>query len=694
MRFDLVYDGKGRLRVRTKPGLFTSEKGYGIADKLMQEEGIRQVETNHLTGSILVVYCQRKRSFVLKLLAELDLAETRSISVYQHDPKLIDKEFKRKFIKKAFSRFVIRPLLPMPLRRLLLLKKSVNYLILGLSRLLEFKIDVTVLDATAIGVSMVTGNFKTASSIMFMLSMTDALEEYTKKKSRSELSASLIMNVDKVWLEKDGKEVFVPAAEIKVNDIVNIRTGSVIPFDGTIVAGAAMVNQATMTGESQPVLRDKGATVFAGTVVEAGSISIEVDALTNDSRISQIIELIENSETLKSGIQNQAEKLADSIVPYSFLGFFMVYGLTGNFTKALSVIMVDFSCAIKLAMPIAVISAMREAASRGIMVKGGKFLEAYASANTIVFDKTGTLTVANPTVTKVIAFDNYSEDTILRTAACLEEHFPHSVARSIVHKAYEQNLKHEEEHAEVEYIVAHGIASQINGQKALIGSYHFIFEDEKIPYADEKKNIVQRECGSSSVIYLALGGKLAGAIAIEDPIREEASHVIEQLRQEGIKQIYMLTGDAETAAQKVACQLGLDGYCAQVLPENKADIVTSYKKNGNQVIMVGDGINDTPALAAADVSIAMKEGSDIAREVADIIFIHEGLDGLVDLKKLSQLLMARVNHSYLFIVLFNSSLIGLGLTGTILPTTSALLHNLSTFFVSVSNMRPLLNISK
>lgn len=690
MQFDLVYDVPGRLRVRGRPGAFTPEKGYRIAEKLIQEKGISAVKTNHVTGSILVLYCKRKRNFVLELLMALELEDLQGLSVYQYDPQLIEEEFKQELFRSLFFRFVIRPLIPTPLRRVVLLARSMKYLLKGLASLLSFKIDVPVLDATAIGVALATGNYKTASSIMFMLSMTEALEEYTRKKSRSELSTSLILNVDKVWLVQEGKEVFVPTVEIKINDVVNIRAGSVIPFDGTIVDGVAMVNQATMTGESQAVLRDKDATVFAGTVVEAGSIAIEVNALTNDSRISQIIELIENSESLKSEIQNQAEKLADSIVPYSFLGFLAVYGLTGNFTKALSVIMVDFSCAIKLAMPIAVISAMREAASRGMMVKGGKFLEAYARADTIVFDKTGTLTVANPRVTRVIAFDDYSEDAILRTAACLEEHFPHSVARSIVEKAHQEKLKHEEEHAEVEYIVAHGIASQINGQKALIGSYHFIFEDEKIPYSDEKKIIVQRACGSSSVIYLAIGGELAGAIAIEDPIRDEASDVITQLRQAGIEGIYMLTGDAEMAAKNVALQLGLDDYRAQVLPENKADLVAGYKRNGHQVIMVGDGINDTPALATADVSIAMKEGSDIAREVADIIFIHEGLDGLVDLKKLSKALMNRVSRSYWFIVLFNSSLIGLGLTGAIMPTTSAWLHNLSTMGVSLNNMRPLL----
>ncbi len=496
--------------------------------------------------------------------------------------------------------------------------------------------------------------------------------------------------MDSVWLVKDGAEILVPMSDIAVGDVIRIRTGALIPVDGIVTDGDAMVNEASMTGEGLPVHKKQGITVYAGTVVSEGSIDIKVTALPKESRIQQIVGLIENSENLKAGIQSRAEHMADSIVPFSFIGALAVGVFTRSMAKALSVFMVDYSCGIKLSASISVISAMREAASRRVMVKGGKFLETFAKADTIIFDKTGTLTEACPTVCEVIGFYGYSEEEIIRTAACIEEHFPHSMARAVVRCAEERGLVHEEEHAEVEYVVAHGVVTRLKGERTLIGSAHFVFEDEKTEYTEEQKKAIEEAAGGGSVLFLAKGGRLIGAIFINDPPRAEAAEAIEALRAVGIKKVVMLTGDSESAAKGVCEALGIDEYRSQVLPAEKAEIIESYKKNGSTVIMVGDGVNDSPALAAADVSVSMKDSSDIAREVADVTLLSADLRELAAVKELSKRLFVRIENNYKFIITFNTALLVGGLVGTIAPSSAALMHNASTMGISALSTRPLL----
>ena len=525
---------------------------------------------------------------------------------------------------------------------------------------------------------------------MFLLGLSDLLEDYTRQRTKLALSEQLALHVDNVWVETPGGTRQIPFDQVQVGDRILVQTGSVIPFDGTVCGNVAMVNQSTMTGESEPVHKKEGDSVFAGTTVEDGKLLIEVRTLSDGSRLQEIIGLIDQSENLKAGVQSKAEHLADSIVPYSFLGFALTALLTGNMTRAVSVLMVDFSCAIKLSTPISVISAMREAAEHGTAVKGGKYLETYAAADTIVFDKTGTLTNACPKVTDVVPFGGNTREYVLRTAACLEEHFPHSVAAAVVEAARNEGLNHEEEHAEVEYLVAHGVATTLQGERAIIGSAHFVFEDEGIPLSDADRAIIEEKSNCSSTIFLAIGGKLAGMLVINDPVREEAAEVISGLRSLGITHVCMLTGDAEPAAKRIAGELGIDTYVSQVLPAYKSEFVNNLKEEGHKVIMVGDGVNDTPALAAADVSVAMCGGSDIAREVADVTLCSDTLKELVTLRRLSTALMERINANYRFIVGFNAGLIILGAVGVIPPSTAALLHNGSTMIISGKSMTKLL----
>ena len=687
MKFTAVYDAHSRLRVRCGDYAFTKEQACGIADMLGSLEFVDHAEANWRSGSILVMYREGARQAVIDAISSLDrkaLPEKELPAAAQADAKFAG-DLEKMVVKRVLMRF-----LPLSIRTALTIWNGSKYMIRALDNLLQFRMNVAVLDGTAIGASMLSGNMSTASSVMFLLGLSDLLEDYTRQRTKLALSEQLALHVDNVWVETPEGTKQIPFNDVKVGDKVLIQTGNVIPFDGTVCDGTSMVNQSTMTGESEPVHKQSGDSVFAGTTVEEGKLLIEVRTLSDGSRLQEIISLIDQSENLKAGIQSKAEKLADSIVPYSFLGFALTALLTGNMTKAISVLMVDFSCAIKLSTPISVISAMREAAEHGTAVKGGKYLEAFAAADTIVFDKTGTLTNACPKVTDIVPFEGFTRDYVLRTAACLEEHFPHSVAAAVVERAREEGLNHEEEHAEVEYLVAHGVATSLHGQRAIIGSAHFIFEDENIPLSDENRRIIEEKSNCSSTIFLAIGGKPAGMLVINDPVRDEAAAVISELRGLGITHVCMLTGDAEPAAKRIAGELGIDTYVSQVLPAFKSEFVNKLKDEGHKVIMVGDGVNDTPALAAADVSVAMCGGSDIAREVADVTLCSDSLSELVTLRKLSTALMERINANYRFIVSFNAGLIILGAAGLIPPSTAALLHNGSTMIISGKSMTKLL----
>lgn len=687
MRFTPVYDAHNRLRVRCGDYAFTKEQACGIAELLGSLDFVEHAESNWRTGSILVMYRDGARQQVLDAVSALDrgsLPEKELPAVAQADAKFAGD------LEKMLVKRVLMRLLPLPVRTAITVWNGSKYMIRALDNLLQFHMNVAVLDGTAIGASMFSGNMSTASSVMFLLGLSDLLEDYTRQRTKLALSEQLALHVDNVWVETPGGTRQIPFDQVQVGDRILVQTGSVIPFDGTVCGNVAMVNQSTMTGESEPVHKKEGDSVFAGTTVEDGKLLIEVRTLSDGSRLQEIIGLIDQSENLKAGVQSKAEHLADSIVPYSFLGFALTALLTGNMTRAVSVLMVDFSCAIKLSTPISVISAMREAAEHGTAVKGGKYLEAYAAADTIVFDKTGTLTNACPKVTNVVPFGGNTREYVLRTAACLEEHFPHSVAAAVVEAARNEGLNHEEEHAEVEYLVAHGVATTLQGERAIIGSAHFVFEDEGIPLSDADRAIIEEKSNCSSTIFLAIGGKLAGMLVINDPVREEAAEVISGLRSLGITHICMLTGDAEPAAKRIAGELGIDTYVSQVLPAYKSEFVNNLKEEGHKVIMVGDGVNDTPALAAADVSVAMCGGSDIAREVADVTLCSDTLKELVTLRRLSTALMERINANYRFIVGFNAGLIILGAVGVIPPSTAALLHNGSTMIISGKSMTKLL----
>ena len=606
--------------------------------------------------------------------------------------RALNNEYQEKLISKVIYHFGRKWLLPAPIRAIYTTVVSVKYIWKGIQTLAQGKIEVPVLDATAIGVSMLRGDYGTAGSVMFLLGVGELLEEWTHKKSVGDLARSMSLNVGKVWLKKDGQEILVPSEKIVAGDEIVVHMGNLIPFDGEVSNGEGMVNQASLTGESVPVRRTLGSVVYAGTVLEEGELTILVKQTGGSSRYEKITAMIEESEKLKSGLESKAEHLADRLVPYSLGGTALTYLLTRNATKALSILMVDFSCALKLAMPISVLSAIREANQHKITVKGGKFLEAVAEADTIVFDKTGTLTKAQPTVAEVVSFsETKSPDELLRIAACLEEHFPHSMAKAVVDAAKEKYLDHEEMHSKVEYIVAHGISTTINGKKAIIGSYHFVFEDENsiIPEGMEEKFRHLPE--EYSHLYLALEGVLAAVICIEDPLRPEAAEIIRQLKKAGLKKIVMMTGDSERTAKAIAKKVGVDEYYAEVLPEDKANFVEKEKAEGRKVIMIGDGINDSPALSAADVGIAISEGAEIAREIADITVAADDLAEILVLRMLSNRLMKRIHKNYRFIVTFNAGLILLGVGGILQPTTSALLHNTSTLYIGLKSMGNLLD---
>ena len=690
-----MHDNGSRLRVRAGQWAFTKEEGYGLASLLLDQGFIHEVFTSHRNGSILIYYdgSIENKQKIFDILDSITLDDLFKAEPTQTQvSKEISEDFYLRLTKMILHRGVYKLFLPMPIRNALTIYHAMEYVWHGLDSLTSFRVDVALLDGAAVAGALLHKQYQPASSMMFLLSISDALEDYTIQKAKSTLKDSLALNIDTVWVVgEDGEEKQCPAVDIDKGDKIKVHMGDVIPVDGKVVEGDGMVNEASMTGEPLAIHKSPGKTVHAGTVIEEGNLIIEVYSMNKETRLNKIIDLIENSEELKAETQSKAEKLADSIVPYSFLATALTYLITRNPTKALSVLMVDFSCAIKLTTPLSIISAMREASDNRMMIKGGKFLEAYANADTIVFDKTGTLTNATPKVVEVIPMSKrYDRDEILRMAACIEEHFAHSIATAIVKQAEEEGLKHEEDHSEVQYIVAHGIATEYVGKRAVIGSRHFLFDDEKDKMTKTQEKKVEKEAKEHSVVYLAIDGKLEGLICIDDPVREEAKYVIEELRSLGIENVIMLTGDSESGAKAGAKALGITEYRSQVLPEDKSRIVEELKAEGKTVIMVGDGINDSPALAAADVSVSMKNSSDIAREVADISLLSDDLYDLVTLRKLSTGMLDKINTNYRNIVAVNGSLLVLGVVGLISPSTSSMIHNLSTMMFGALSTRSVL----
>ena len=692
MKFYIKHESRGRIRIHLAQKRMSSVQAETLLYYLQNQNQVSFAKVYDRTGDAVICY-EGERAAVIRMIQLFHYEEVElPTGLLESSGRALNNEYQEKLISKVIYHFGRKWLLPAPIRAIYTTVVSVKYIWKGIQTLAQGKIEVPVLDATAIGVSMLRGDYGTAGSVMFLLGVGELLEEWTHKKSVGDLARSMSLNVGKVWLKKDGQEILVPSEKIVAGDEIVVHMGNLIPFDGEVSNGEGMVNQASLTGESVPVRRTLGSVVYAGTVLEEGELTILVKQTGGSSRYEKITAMIEESEKLKSGLESKAEHLADRLVPYSLGGTALTYLLTRNATKALSILMVDFSCALKLAMPISVLSAIREANQHKITVKGGKFLEAVAEADTIVFDKTGTLTKAQPTVAEVVSFsETKSPDELLRIAACLEEHFPHSMAKAVVDAAREKYLDHEEMHSKVEYIVAHGISTTINGKKAIIGSYHFVFEDENsiIPEGMEEKFRHLPE--EYSHLYLALEGVLAAVICIEDPLRPEAAEIIRQLKKTGLKKIVMMTGDSERTAKAIAKKVGVDEYYAEVLPEDKANFVEKEKVEGRKVIMIGDGINDSPALSAADAGIAISDGAEIAREIADITIGADNLYQIVTLKMLSDNLMKRIRKNYRSIVGFNTMLILLGVSGVIQPTTSAVLHNSSTLLIGLKSMQNLLD---
>lgn len=691
MKFIIKHETKGRMRIHA----VQNRMSYAQADTLLyflhSRKEVTFAKVYDRTCDAVISYVGDRQT-IIELLRGFHYEDVEvPEGLIENSGRELNNTYQEKLIGKIVFHYARRWILPYPIRICLTSIQSVKYLWKGLITLAAGRIEVPVLDATAIGVSVLRSDFNTAGSIMFMLGIGELLEEWTHKKSVDDLARTMSLNVGKVWLVSGGQEVLVPTSQIKAGDKVVVHMGNIIPFDGVVAEGEAMVNQASLTGESVPVRKTVESTAYAGTVVEEGELTILVKEVGGSSRFEKIVKMIEDSEKLKSGAESKAEHLADKLVPYSLGGTILTYLLTRNVTKALSILMVDYSCALKLAMPISVLSAIREASLYNVTVKGGKYLEAVAEADTIVFDKTGTLTKAKPTVVDVVSFNGESTDELLRIAACLEEHFPHSMAKAVVDAATQKNLEHEEMHSKVEYIVAHGIASKINEKRAVIGSAHFVFEDENcvIPEGEQEKfDALPKEY---SHLYLAIEGKLAAVICIEDPLRGEASAVVQSLKRAGLSKVVMMTGDSERTAAAIAKRVGVDEYYSEVLPEDKASFVEREKAAGRKVIMIGDGINDSPALSAANVGIAISDGAEIAREIADITVSSDDLYQIVTLKLLSDSLMERIKKNYRRIVGFNSLLIVLGVTGVIQPTTSALLHNSSTLLIGLESMQNLLD---
>ena len=692
MKFTIKHESRGRMRVHMEQYRMTYEQADTLLYVIHNHRNVTFVKVYDRTADAVIEYVG-DREQIIELLRHFHY-ESANVpqTVIKTSGRALNNSYQEKLIGSVVWHYSKKLLLPWPIRTALTVGRSIKYIGIGLKCLLQRKIEVPVLDATAITVSLVTKDFSTASSIMFLLGIGELLEEWTHKKSVDDLARSMSLNVSKVWLRTpENQEILVESSKIEKGDKVVVHMGNVIPFDGEVLDGDAMVNQASLTGESVPVQRTVGNTVFAGTVVEEGEITIRVKEVEGNNRFDQIVTMIEESEKLKSELEGKAEHYADKLVPWTLGATGLTYLLTRNVTKAMSILMVDFCCALKLAMPISVLSAIREASLYNVTVKGGKFLEAVAEADTIVFDKTGTLTKAHPTVVDVVNFnDEYSSDDMLRVAACLEEHFPHSMAKAVVDAASKKGLSHEEMHTKVEYIVAHGIATSINGKRTVIGSYHFVFEDEKCVVPAGKEPLFESLPLYYSHLYLAVEGKLSAVICIEDPLRDEAAAVVTSLKKAGISKVVMMTGDSERTASVIAKKVGVDEYYAEVLPEDKAAFVEKEKAKGRKVIMIGDGINDSPALSAANVGIAISDGAEIAREIADITVGSDDLYQIVTLKYISNALMKRIRSNYRKIVGFNSGLIALGVAGVLPPTTTALLHNGSTILISVNSMKNLL----
>ncbi len=688
MKCKILHESKGRLRVHLMQTRMTLAQADVLEYYMKTVDGVTDVQVYDRTGDAVIHYlCGR--AAIINALSAFSY-ESSAVFAPEHTGRELNRAYEDKIVFTVLGRAVSRLFIPMPVRIAAAAFKSGGYLWKGIRALLRGKLEVAVLDATAITVSMLRGDYETASSIMFLLKLGGILEEWTHKKSVDDLARSMALNVEKVWLQADGAEVMVPVTQIRVGDSVVVRTGNMIPLDGKVISGEAMINQASMTGESMPVRKTVGSYVYAGTAIEEGECVVCVDKVSGSGRYDRIVKMIEESEKLKSMTEDKASHLADRLVPYSLGGTVLVYLMTRNVTKALSVLMVDFSCALKLSMPITVLSAMRESGFYHISVKGGRFLEAVSEAATIVFDKTGTLTHAAPQVARLVTFGGRDENEMLRLAACLEEHYPHSMANAVVQEATKRGLHHEERHSKVEYVVAHGISSLVENEKVIIGSYHFVFQDEGCRIPDEGRIRFDSLPDEYSHLYMAIGGELAAVICIDDPLREEASAVITSLRRLGFQKIVMMTGDNDRTAKVVAKAVGVDEYHAEVLPEDKAEFIRSEHEAGRKVIMIGDGVNDSPALSEADAGIAIADGAAIAREIADITISADDLFALVTLKALSDALMARIRGNYRFIIAFNGVLIALGVAGVLPPATSALLHNASTLGVSLHGMTNLL----
>lgn len=690
MKFKIIHEIRGRMRIHMACRQMTFKEADILQYYLLGQPFITKVKVYERNQDAAICYTG-SREAVIKLLQRFSYENIPAPDhVCQNSGRRVSRDYGDRIVQKVVQRVLSKLFLPMPVRTAVIGCRSARYIWKGVRALRRGKIEVSVLDGTAIAVSLLRRDLNTADSVMFLLGIGEILEEWTHKKSVDDLAKSMSLNVSKAWLLVDGREVLTDMEKIRSGDYVVVRMGNVIPFDGTVLKGNGAVNQSSMTGEALPVPKEAGGYVYAGTVLEEGELTICVKETSGSNKYEKIVRLIEETEQLKSSMEGRAAHLADRLVPYTLLGTVLVYLLTRNPSKALSVLMVDFSCALKLAMPISVLSAIREAGTYQITVKGGKFLEKISEADTIIFDKTGTLTKAHPTVADVVPFIQESPDELLRIAACLEEHFPHSMARAVVHEAKKRGLSHEETHSNVEYIVAHGISSMVEGHKVVIGSYHFVFEDEGSQVPEDMRERFENLPEEYSHLYLAIERRLAAVICIEDPLREEAAEVVESLRRAGFHKLVMMTGDSERTAASIAARAGVDEYYSEVLPEDKAEFVKREKAAGRKVVMVGDGINDSPALSAADVGIAISDGAEIAREIADITIEADRLSGLVTLRAISDGLIRRIRKNYVQIVGINSGLILLGVTGTIQPAASAMIHNISTLAIGGNSMKNLL----
>lgn len=686
MNATILHESRGRIRFRLRQKQMTLAQADLLEAWLQGKSWTRQVTVHERTCAVILYY-DGDRQTVLEAIRQFSWQEAeRTTALPAHSSRALNREFEEKLVAKVVCKAACTLFLPSPLRIARILWHMIPFVRRGLRCLLRRRIKVELLDALSISISACRRDFGTAGMVMFLLEVGELLEEWTRKKSVADLARCMSLNVDRVWLRTAQGEVLVPVSQIQPGDAVVVRAGGIIPVDGLVLEGEVTVNQASLTGESIPVPKRPGGAVYAGTVVEEGECVLEVKQASGQSRYDQIVHMIEQSEQMKSEAESKAANLADKLVPYTFAGSLISFALTRNVARALSVLMVDFSCALKLAMPLAVLSAMREAGRAHITVKGGKFLEAVAAADTIVFDKTGTLTHACPRVAQVVPFGGKEEAEMLRLAACLEEHFPHSMANAVVEEAKRRGLRHEEYHSKVEYLVAHGIASTVDEERVLIGSAHFIFEDERCVIPEDEQERFDALPPEYSHLYLAVGGQLAAVICISDPLREEAKEVLSTLRALGVTSTVMLTGDSYRTAAAIAAQVGVDDFRAGVLPADKAEYVARLRREGHTVLMVGDGINDSPALSEADAGIAISDGAAIAREIADITIAADSLWELVELRRIAMALMARIHSNYRFVIGFNGTLIALGVAGVLPPATSATLHNLSTLGVSLRSM--------